>query len=55
MPERFEEFLRRRLTLQRIDQSVLSTALWVSPAEVDRALADMTDMITVRVASFEQT
>ena len=55
MPERFEEFLRRRLTLQRIDQSVLSTASWVSPAEVDRALADMTDMITVRVASFEQT
>ncbi len=54
-PERFEEFLKRRLTIQRFDQSVLGSAVWVSPMELDRAVADMTDSITVRVASFEQT
>ena len=54
-PERFEAFLKRRLTLMRIGQAVLSSATWASPMELDQALADMTDTFTVRVAHFSQT
>ena len=54
-PERFEEQLRRRLTLAHIGQAVLGSAAWASPMELDRALADMTDVFTVRVAKFSQT
>ena len=54
-PERFETYLKRRITLMRISQAVLGTATWSSPMEIDRALADMTDTFTVRVASFSQT
>ena len=54
-PERFEEFLKRDFTLARIDKSVLGAAAWASPMEIDRAIADMTDVFTVRVARFEQT
>lgn len=53
-PERFEEYLKRRVTLMRIGQAVLSSATWASPMELDQALADMTDVFTVRVAKFEQ-
>ena len=53
-PERFEEFLKRRMTIQRVSQSVLGSAAWSSPMEVDQALADMTDTFTVRVAKFTQ-
>lgn len=55
LPERFESFFKRRLTIQRLDQNILSTAAWAAPMELERALADMTDSITVRVAAFEQT
>ena len=54
-PERFEEYLRRRITLMRIGQSVLSSAAWSSPLELDQAIADMTDTFTVKVASFTQS
>ena len=53
-PERFEEFLKRRMTLQRIGQAVLGSAAWSSPMELDQALADMTDVFTVKVAKFSQ-
>ena len=53
-PERFEEYLKRRLTLMRIGQAVLSSATWASPMELDQALADMTDTFTVKVAKFTQ-
>ena len=53
-PERFEEYLRRRATLMRLGQSVLASATWASPMELDQALADMTDSFTVRVAKFTQ-
>ena len=53
-PERFEELLRRRTTLMRIGQSVLASAAWASPMELDRAVADMTDTFTVKVATFVQ-
>ena len=54
-PERYEEFLRRRITLMRLGQAVLGAATWASPMEVDRAVADMTDTFTVRVAKFSQS
>ena len=54
-PERFEAFLKRRLTLMRIGQAVLSSATWASPMELDQALSDMTDTFTVRVARFVQS
>ena len=53
-PERFEEFLKRRISLQRIGQAVLGAAVWASPMELDRALEDMTDTFTVKVAKFKQ-
>ena len=53
-PERFEEFLKRRISLQRIGQAVLSSAVWASPMELDQAVADMTDTFTVKVATFSQ-
>ena len=55
VPERFEQYLKRRITLMRIGQAVLASAAWSSPIEVDRAVADMTDVFTVKVAKFEQT
>jgi len=54
-PERYEEYLRRRITLMRVGQAVLGAATWASPMEVDRAVADMTDTFTVRVAKFSQS
>ena len=54
-PERFEEFLKRRLTMSRVADAMLESASWVSPMEIDRAVADMTDRFTVRVASFTQS
>ena len=53
-PERFEAYLKRRATLGRIGQAVLSSAVWASPMELDQAVADMTDTFTVKVATFVQ-
>lgn len=53
-PERFEAFLKRRVTLMRLGQAVLGSAAWTSPMELDRAVADMTDTFTVKVATFAQ-
>ena len=54
-PERFEEYLKRRLTLMRIGQTVLGSAAWSSPMELDQAVADMTDAFKVKVARFTQS
>ena len=54
VPERFEEYLKRRTTLMRIGQAVLGSAAWASPMELDQAIGDMTDTFTVRVARFSQ-
>ena len=54
MPERFEAFLKRRMTLQRIGEEVLGSAAWVSPMELDRASSDYTDVFTVKVARFAE-
>ena len=53
-PERFEASLKRRLTLMRIGRQVLGSAVWASPMELDQAVADMTDVFTVKVARFTQ-
>ena len=53
-PERFEAFLKRRLTLSRLGDAVLGCAAWASPMELDQAIADMTDVFTVKVARFSQ-
>ena len=54
-PERFEEFLKRRLTAMKVAGSVLSgSASWASPMEIEQAVADVTDSYTVRVARFKQ-
>ncbi len=53
-PERFEEFLKRRITMMRLGEAMLGSAAWVSPMEVERAVADLTDTFTVRVARFAQ-
>ena len=54
VPERFEEYLKRRATLMRIGQAVLGSAAWSSPMELDQAVGDMTDVFTVKVARFTQ-
>ena len=53
-PERFEAFLKRRLTLSRIADAMVASACWASPMELDQAVADMTDVFTVKVARFTQ-
>ena len=50
----FEELQRRNLTLNRFDATVLASAAWVSPMEIERTVADMTDTLTVKVARFSQ-
>jgi hypothetical protein len=54
-PERFESYLKRRLTLMRVGESVLVSAAWASPMELDMAVSDMTDEFTVKVARFAQS
>ena len=54
-PERFEEYMKRRLTVRRVTEDMIEAASWVSPMELDRAVADMTDVFTVKVAKFTQT
>ena len=52
---RFEEYLRRQATLRHIAGEILGAATWSSPMEVDQAVADMTDSLTVKVAKFTQS
>ena len=51
-PERFEQFLKRRLTLNKLQQVVLGSAAWVSPMELEGAINDWTDKFSVRIAAF---
>lgn len=54
-PERFEAFLKRRLTMVKLGEAVLAgAASWASPMELDQAVNDMTDAYTIQVARFEQ-
>ena len=51
-PEMFEAYLKRRISLMKLARSVLGTATWVSPMELEGAINDVTDRFTVRIASF---
>lgn len=53
-PERFEEFLKRRLTMSKIAEGGAGSAVWASPMEVEQAVNDMTDTFTVKVANFAE-
>ena len=54
-PERYEAFLKRRLTMAKLAEACVSgSAVWASPMEIDQAVNDMTDAFTVRVARFSQ-
>ena len=54
-PEGFEAYLRRQMTVRDgIERTMLASAAWASPMEVDQLVADMTDSFTVRVANFKQ-
>jgi len=54
-PERFEEFLKRRLTMSKLAEAgVAGSAVWASPMEIDQAVNDMTDSFTVKVVRFSQ-
>lgn len=54
--KQFEALFRRQLLLQSgIYRSLVPTAAWVSPMELDQAVADVTDHFTVRVAEFNQS
>ncbi len=54
-PEVFEAYLRRQMTVREgVDRTLLGTAAWASPMEVNQIVSDMTDTFTVRVASFKQ-
>lgn len=54
-PEKFEQSLKRRLTLMRLNQAVLGSAVWGSPLETEQALSDMIDTFTVKIARFRQS
>ena len=51
-PEMFEAGLKRRLSLMKLERSVLGTATWVSPMELESEINNVTDRFTVRIASF---
>ena len=54
-PERFEAYLKRRLTMVKVSEALLSgAATWASPMELDQAVNDMTDEFSVKVARFTQ-
>ena len=54
-PDAFEQRMRRRMTVQDgLLRAMLSSAVWVSPAELERAVEDATDTFTVKIVSFRQ-
>ncbi len=54
-PKDFEAYLRRQMTVRSgVMQTLLGSATWASPVEVEQSLADLTDVFTVKVASFAQ-
>lgn len=55
-PKQFEDSLRRSLALRDgIMHALLGSAIWASPVEIERKLADLTDKFTVKVARFTQS
>jgi hypothetical protein len=51
-PELFEAYMKRRISLMKVRGVVLGSARWVAPSELEGALNDVTDKLTVKVAYF---
>jgi hypothetical protein len=51
-PEMFEAYMKRRITLMKLRGVVLGSSRWVAPSELDGALNDVTDKLTVKIAYF---
>lgn len=55
-PERFEARVRRGMIIDDgVHRALLSSAVWTSPAELDRAVEDATDVVTVKIVPFKQS
>lgn len=50
--ELFEQVHTRSMALEKVAREISGSVSWVSPMEIDRAIQDMTDVFTVRVAAF---
>ena len=51
----FEDNVRRSMTIDNALHGVMaSSAVWVSPMEIDRTVEDLTDVFTVKIAEFRQ-
>ncbi len=54
-PEVFEAYLRRQMIVREgLERTLLGTAVWASPMEVNALVGSLTDKFSVRVASFTQ-
>ena len=51
-PELFEAAEKRRITLMKLRMMMMDVSRFVSPMELDTAINDMTDKLTVRVVRF---
>lgn len=51
---RYETFLRHLMTYRNIAVGAASASAWVSPVELEQAVADATDVVTVQVATFTE-
>ena len=51
--ELFEQMQTRAMAIEKIAREVTASASWISPMEIDRAVQDMSDEFTVRVATFK--
>ena len=51
-PEMFEAMEKRRMTLAKLRMVLMDASRFVSPMELDTAINDVTDRLTVRIARF---
>lgn len=51
-PQFYEAFLKRRIAVGKLQRILMGSATWVSPAELNDAVNDYTDKLTVKVATF---
>ena len=55
-PEKFEARVRRGMIVDDgVRRALMSSAVWTSPAELDRAVEDATDVVTVKLVPFRQS
>jgi hypothetical protein len=54
-PEMFENAEKRRMTLMKLRMTLADASRFVSPMELDTAINDVTDKLTIRIASFKDS